>query len=424
MTTIPPAARDAPNRAACAESRFDVDAIAAQFPILTERMHGQRLCYLDNAATTQQPNRVIDAVSRFSRESNAAVHRGVHVLSARATEAYEQSRSAAARFLGAKGADEIIFLRGATEAINMLAFTLGERLSPGDEIIVTLMEHHSNLLPWQETCRRTCARLRVIPLDEHGDLRLDELDRLLNERTRIVAVTHISNVLGTINPVEEIVRRAKQFDAITVIDGAQAASHLPIDVRAIGCDFYAISGHKMYAPTGIGALFGRRELLHELPPWQTGGSMVERVKIDSATWAAPPARFEAGSPNASGAIGLASAIEFLDEIGFSAIEAHEQALASRAIAELSAMAGVRIHGLPRRRSPVISFTIDGAHPHDVASVLDAKGVAVRAGHHCAQPLTDWLGVAATTRASLGVFNREEDISAFLAAVACAREVLR
>ena len=404
---------------------LDVDAIARQFPILNRRAHGQRLVYLDNAATTQKPQRVIDALCDYYQMSNAGVHRGVHQLSVEATASYEGARGVTARFLGASGPDEIVFVRGVTEAINLLAQTLSEhRLDAGDEVIVSLMEHHSNLIPWQRACARRGATLRVIPLDESGELRLDEYDRLLTERTKIVAVAHVSNVLGTINPIDEIVRRAKSVGAITIIDGAQAASHLPIDVSKLGCDFYAISGHKMYAPTGIGALYGRRELLGDLPPWQTGGSMVERVTIESATWAPAPTRFEAGSPNTAGAVGLAEAIAFLSSMNLDAVAAHEMALANRAIEELGAIDGVTVHGSATSRAPVVAFTIDGVHPHDIATVLDAQGVAVRAGHHCAQPLADWLGVTATTRASFGVYNRHSDVDALLAGVARAVEILR
>ncbi len=398
--------------------------VRSEFPILARPVHGRRLVYLDNAATTQKPVAVIDAVRRFYEEDNAAVHRAVHALGERATHAVEGARRTVARFLGSNDPDEVVFVRGVTEAMNLLAFSLGPTLNPGDEVVAPLSEHHSNFLPWREACRRSGATFIVAPLAVDGAIDLDALGSLINDRTRIVAFAHVSNVLGTVAPVQRIVEMAHRDGAIAVVDGAQAACHTPIDVKALGCDYYAISGHKMYAPTGIGAVWGRRERWAAMAPWQTGGSMVERVSIDDVRWASAPARFEAGSPNAAGAVGLAAAAAWLGEIGVERIAAHEAALADRAIELLEAIPGVRTHGPREHRAPVVSFTADGVHPHDLATVLDGEGVAVRAGHHCAQPLADWLGVAATTRASFGVYNNMEDAGALAAAARRAVEMLR
>ena len=404
---------------------LDHAAIAADFPILDRPVHGRRLVYLDNAATTQKPRRVIDAITRFYEETNGPVHRAVHELGGRSTEAYEDARRTVARFMGASGADEIVFVRGVTEAMNLLAFSLVETaLGPGDEVLAPLSEHHSNLLPWRQACRRSGATLRVIPLTATGEIDLGAFDSMLGERTRVVTVAHVSNVLGAVNPVEEIIRRARRVGAITVVDGAQAACHTPIGVAALGCDFYAISGHKMYAPTGIGAIYGSRARWEALPPWQSGGSMVERVSLEDVSWARAPMRFEAGSPNAAGAVGLAAAVGWLDAVGLDRIAAHENAVARRALDGLRAIDGVTVHGPIEGRAPVISFTIEGAHPHDVATILDGDGVAVRAGHHCAQPLTEWLGVSATTRASFGVYNNLDDAEALLGGVRHAMDLLR
>jgi len=409
---------------AAVATALDPVAVAAEFPILSRRVHGARLAYLDNAATTQKPRVVIDAVRRFYEEDNAAVHRAVHTLGGRATDAVESARRAVARFLHAEDSDEIVFVRGVTEAMNLLAFSLGASLTTGDEVIVPLSEHHSNLLPWREACRRSGATLRFAALTDDGAIDLPAFDALLTERTRIVSLAHVTNVLGTINPVRDVVARARAVGAIAIVDGAQSACHLPIDVGRIGCDFYAISGHKMYAPTGVGAVFGRRERWKDMLPWQTGGSTVERVTLDEVRWADPPARFEAGSPNAAGIVGLAAAIDWLRGVGLECIAAHESALAQRAHEGLSALPGVRVPGPGAGRAPVLAFIAEGVHPHDLATLLDGVGVAVRAGHHCAQPLADWLGVPATTRASFAAYNTAEDADALVAGVARALEMLR
>lgn len=398
--------------------------VRAEYPILAQAVHGRRLVYIDNAATTQKPLVVLDAVQRYYKEDNAAVHRAVHTLGERATNAVESARRDTARFLGSDDPDELVFVRGVTEAINLLAFSLGASLKPGDEVVAPLSEHHSNFLPWRESCRRSGATFRVAPLESDGSVDVAALEHMLHERTRIVAFAHVSNVLGTIAPVKDICAMARRVGAITVVDGAQSACHTPIDVRDLGCDFYAISGHKMYAPTGIGVVWGRRELWSRMPPWQTGGSMVERASVEDVRWAPAPARFEAGSPNAAGAVGLAAAMQWLGEIGIERIAAHESVVADHALRLLEAIPGVRVFGPRAGCAPVISFSVEGAHPHDLATILDGDGVAVRAGHHCAQPLADWLGVPATTRASFGVYNTIEDAEALAAAVRRAAEMLR
>ncbi len=392
-------------------SPIDPSKVRAEFPIYSNTAADRPFVYLDSAATAHKPCCVIDAVADFYSLHNASVHRGVYELSIRATEMYEQARAAVAHFLNANRSEEIVFVRGVTEAMNLLASSLGQQLKPGDEVIVTVMEHHSNLIPWQEMCRQRGATLRAVDIDERGELNMDEYTSLLNDRTRIVAFTHISNVLGTVNPINEMVRLAQQVGAITVIDGAQAACHLPIDVQDIGCDYYAISGHKMYGPTGIGALYGKYDQLCKLPPYQTGGSMIESVSIESATWAKPPARFEAGTPNIAGAIGLAAAVDFLTSMGIERAKKHEDRLCKQLISTLSEIDGVRVLGDAPDRAPVVSFIVDRVHPHDLATILDGTGVAVRAGHHCCQPLMHRLGTTATTRASLGVYNQAKDIDA-------------
>ncbi|RMH30574.1 MAG: SufS family cysteine desulfurase [Planctomycetota bacterium] len=413
----------APPTPAPAAGRGALD-VRAEFPILAQRVNGARLVYLDNAATTQKPRSVIDAVRRFYEEDNAPVHRAVHTLGERATAAVEGARRVVARFLGAESPDEIVFLRGVTEAMNLLAFTLGESLGPGDEVVVPLSEHHSNLLPWREMCRRRGATLRLTPLAQDGSIDMPALESIVTGRTRIVSVAHVTNVMGVVNPVREVCALARRAGAVSVVDGAQAACHMPIDVQAIGCDFYAISGHKMYAPTGIGAVFGRRARWAQAPPWQTGGSTVERVSTDDVRYAEAPARFEAGSPNAAGIVGLAAAVRWLEGVGIDRIAERESAAAARAREGLASLPGVRVFGPSEGSAPVIAFDAAGAHPHDLATLLDGFGVAVRAGHHCAQPLADWLGVPATTRASFAAYNTVEDADALVEGVGRALETLR
>jgi cysteine desulfurase/selenocysteine lyase len=403
---------------------LDVEAIRADFPALSQSVHGRPLVYLDSAATSQKPRAVIDAVARFYSEDNANVHRGVHELSERATAAFEAAREKVRRFLGAAHAREIVFLRGTTEAINLVAHSFGRaRVGPGDEVLVTALEHHSNLVPWQLLCAERGAVLRVADIDERGEVRLDELERLLGPRTRLLAVAHVSNALGTINPIRAIVERAHARGVPVLVDGAQAVAHFPVDVRELGCDFYAFSGHKMYGPMGIGVLYGRAEILEALPPWQSGGEMVSEVWFERATWQPPPHKFEAGTPDVAGAIGLGAAIDYLGRLDRAAVLAHERALLARGRAALEQIPGLRLLGGARESSSVLSFSLGKLHPHDVGTVLDLEGVAVRTGHLCALPLLRLLGLSSTVRASLAVYNRALDIDALISALHKAREAL-
>jgi len=400
---------------------LDVARVRADFPALHQQVNGRPLVYLDNAATTQKPQPVLDALLGFYRRDCANVHRGVHALSQRATDAYEGARETVARFLNARPR-EIVFTRGTTEAINLVAYSYGSRLLPGDEILITELEHHSNIVPWQMLAERTGARLRVAPIDDRGEIILEEFQRLLGPRTRIVAVAHVSNALGTVNPVEEICRLAHTYGARVLVDGAQAVPHLAVDVRALDCDFYAFSGHKIYGPTGVGVLFGRWELLEAMPPYQGGGDMIRSVTFEKTLYNDPPYRFEAGTPHIAGAIGLAAAIEYVTRLGLEEIRRHEQQLLEAATRALEEIPGVRIVGTAAHKAAVVSFVLDGVHPHDVATVLDHEGVAVRAGHHCAQPLMERFGLPATTRASFALYNTLEEVDALARAVRRAREL--
>ena len=405
------------------EGRGGVAARRRDFPLLDERFHGKPLVYLDNAATTQKPRVVLDRLARFYEHENANVQRGVYALGERATAEYEAARATVQRFINAPSPREIVFVRGTTEAINLVASSWGRsRLRAGDEIVASELEHHSNIVPWQIACEQAGASLRAIPIDRAGDLRLDDYERLLGDRTRLVAIAHVSNAIGTVNPVGEIVRLAHARGIPVLLDGAQAVAHGGVDVRDLDCDFYAFSGHKLFGPMGIGVLYGRAALLDALPPYQTGGGMIRSVTLARTTWADVPARFEAGTPNAGGAVALGCAIDYLTAVGLDAVASHEQQLLDYAVAALSGVRGVRIVGAPARRASILSFVVDGVHPHDVATLLDREGVAVRAGHHCCQPLMARLGLAATVRASLALYNTREDIDALVAAVARAREV--
>ncbi len=397
--------------------------LAADFPILSRPVNGRRLAYLDNGATTQKPDAVIEAERRFYRESNANIHRGVHWLSQHATELYDAARASVQRFLNAPSADEIVFTRGTTEAINLVAQSWGRpRLTAGDEILITHMEHHSNIVPWQLLCEQTGAVLKVAAVDDKGELDLATFNALLGERTRLVAITHVSNALGTITPVAELTAKAHAAGAIVLIDGAQAVAHTKVDVQAIGCDFYAFSGHKLYAPTGIGALYGRARLLQHMPPWQGGGDMIRTVVFERTTFAPPPQRFEAGTPNIAGAIGLAAAIDYVGRVGLERIAAHEHALLLRATAALGDIPGLRIVGTARHKAGIVSFLVDGIHPHDLGTILDSEGVAIRAGHHCAMPLMARLGIPGTARASFAMYNDFADIDALVAAIRKAQDM--
>jgi cysteine desulfurase/selenocysteine lyase len=390
----------------------DVTRLRKDFPILDQEVNGHPLVYLDNAATAQKPRSVIDAVRHHYERDNANIHRGVHALAQRSTRAYEDARAKVARFLGATEAREIVFTRGTTEAINLVAQAFGPTvLGAGDEVLVTGMEHHSNIVPWQLVCERTGAKLVAAPIDDRGQLDLDGFRERLSSRTKIAAFVHVSNALGTINPVEEMVALARDAGARTVVDGAQAAPHLALDVAGLGCDFYAISGHKMFGPTGIGALYGRAELLEAMPPWQGGGEMILTVTFEGSEWAEIPHKFEAGTPNVAGAVGLGATVEYLEAIGMDHIAAWEHELLAHGTELLAAIPEVRPIGTAEHKAGVLSFVLEGVHSHDVGTILDLEGIAVRTGHHCAQPVMDRFGVPATTRASLAFYNTKEELDA-------------
>jgi cysteine desulfurase/selenocysteine lyase len=404
---------------------FDVEKIRRDFPILRQKINGNPLVYLDNAASTQKPLAVIDAIRDLYTSDYANIHRGVHELSQRATQRYEDSRAAIQRFIHAADSREIIFVRGATEGINLVAGTWGRRnVGPGDEIVLSALEHHSNIVPWQLLAEEKGARIRVAPINDEGELLLDEFEKLLNPRTRLVAVNHISNALGTINPIARMTELAHAHGAVVLVDGAQAVPHMRVDVGASGCDFYTFSGHKMYGPTGIGVLWGRLDLLEEMPPYQGGGDMISSVTFERTTYNSLPWKFEAGTPNIEGSIGLAAAVDYLDELGIENVEAYEAGLLAYGTARLSEIPGLRILGTAREKAAVLSFVLDGVHPHDVGTILDRYGIAVRTGHHCAQPLMDRFGVPATTRASLAFYNTRDEIDSLVAGMEKVKEIFR
>ncbi len=405
-----------------ATQTLDVDAIRAQFPILSREVHGKPLIYLDNAASTQRPDAVVDAVADFYRTSNSNVHRGVHTLSQEATQQFEDARATMAAFLGCDS-NEIVFTRGTTEAINLVASSYGgANVSAGDEVLITWMEHHANIVPWQLLCERVGATLKVAPIDDDGALDMEALAGLIGPKTKVVACAHISNALGTVNDVRAVADLAHAVGAVLVVDGAQGAPHGPVDVRALGADFYAISGHKMYGPTGIGALYGRKDLLDAMPPWQGGGDMIRSVTFEKTTYNDAPFRFEAGTPNIAGAIGLGAAARWMDALGREAIAAYEADLLAYGSEALGQIEGLRMVGTAPQKAGVLGFVLEGIHPHDIGTILDREGVAVRTGHHCAQPVMERFGVPATSRASLGVYNNRADIDALVAALHAVREV--
>lgn len=405
------------------DTAFDVDGIRRDFPILHQHVHGKPLAYLDNAATTQKPNQVIEALTHYYSSDNANIHRGVHQLAERATRHYEESRIKAQRWINATDAREIIFVRGATEGINLVAQTFGRaNVQSGDEVIISGLEHHSNIVPWQILCEEKKARLRVIPINDRGEILIDAFRELLNERTRLVAIGHISNALGTINPIREVIQLAHASNAPVLIDGAQAVPHLKVDVQTLDCDFYAFSGHKMYGPTGLGILYGKKKLLEAMPPYQGGGDMIRSVTFEKTLYNDLPYKFEAGTPDIAGVIGLGAAIDYLDQIGIENIAAYETELLSYAEERISRIKGVRIIGTATKKASVISFVIDGIHPHDVGTILDREGIAVRTGHHCAQPVMDRFGIPATTRASLAFYNTSEEIDRLVAGIAKVKEL--
>jgi cysteine desulfurase/selenocysteine lyase len=402
---------------------FDVDKIREDFPVLKQRIHGKPLVYLDSAATAQKPFAVIDAIRKFHEVDCANIHRGVHELSQRSTAAYEETRIKAKRFLNARAKNELIFVRGTTEGINLVASSWGRKnVKAGDEIVISTLEHHSNIVPWQMLCEEKGARLRVIPVDDRGELLLDEYEKLLGPRTRMVAVGHVSNALGTINPVRQIVEMAHRAGALALIDGAQAAPHMKIDVQALDADFYAFSGHKVIGPTGIGILYGKARLLNAMPPYQGGGDMIKSVTFEKTIYADLPYKFEAGTPNIAGGIGLGAAFDYVTRIGLDKIAAYEHELLVYGAEALSRIPGLRIIGTAREKAAVLSFVIDGIHPHDIGTVLDRQGIAVRTGHHCAQPVMDRFGVPATTRASLAFYNTFAEIDALAAGLGKVKEI--
>lgn len=392
------------------------------FPILQRPIRNRRLAYLDNGATTQKPQQVIDALETFYSQSNANIHRGVHWLSQHSTDLYEQARVKVQKLLNARDSQEIVFTRGTTESINLIAQTWGNSLQPGDEILITDMEHHSNIVPWQLLCERTGAVLRHAAINQAGELDLGDFKSKLNEKTRLVGVVHVSNALGTVNPIAEICKLARLAGALVLIDGAQAVAHTKVDVQALDCDFYAFSGHKIYAPTGIGALYVKADILANLPPWQGGGDMIRTVSFEGSTWAEGPQKLEAGTPNIGGSIALGAAIDYVLSIGLDKIAAHEHALLADATARMTAISGVRIVGTAPEKAGILSFLIDDIHPHDLGTILDTEGVAIRAGHHCAMPLMTCFGIPGTARASFAMYNNTADIDALIAGVLKAKKL--
>ena len=408
---------------ASASRSFDAERVRRDFPILAQHVNGRPLVYLDNAASGQRPLAVLRAVEHYETHTHANVHRGVHALSQAATDAFEGARERARRFINARSSREIVFVRGTTEGINLVAQSFGRsRLGKGDEILISALEHHANIVPWQMLCEQTGCTLKVAPINRRGEVELEPLLGLLTGRTRLVAVAHVSNALGTVVPVERIVQAAHSCGALVLIDGAQAVAHSPIDVRALGCDFYAFSGHKLYGPTGIGVLYGREELLEEMPPWQGGGEMIRTVSFERTTYNELPWKFEAGTPNISGAVGLAAAMDYLEGLGLEALAAHERHLLAQATAAIERLPGIEIIGTAAHKAAVLSFTMRGCHPHDLGTILDSQGVAIRTGHHCAMPVMTFFDIPATARASFGCYNTEADVAALVAALEKAREV--
>jgi len=421
MSTVAKIPRTA---AKAAVNEFDVEKIRRDFPILHQSVHGKPLVYLDNAATTQKPLAVIEAIEHYYRRDNSNIHRGVHALSERATEQYEKTRTAVQRFLNARDNKEIIFTRGTTESINLVAQAYGRKhVGAGDEVLITAMEHHSNIVPWQILCEDTGAKLRVAPINDRGELQLQEFERLLGARTRFVAVSHLSNALGTINPLREMIRMAHARNIPVLVDGAQAAPRMTVDVQSLDCDFYAISGHKMYAPTGIGMLYGKAALLEAMPPYQGGGDMIASVTFEKTIYNRLPYKFEAGTPNIADTIALGAAIEYLERLGLDRIERHEHDLLAYATKAVEKIPGLTIVGTAKHKAGVLSFTMDNIHPHDIGTILDREGIAVRTGHHCAQPVMQRFGIPATVRASFGLYNTRQEVDALVKGIHKVNEVL-
>ena len=403
---------------------FDIERVRADFPILHQEVNGRPLVYLDNGATTQKPVPVIETLERYYYLNNANVHRGLHELSERATQSYEAAREKVRKFLYADDVKEIVFVRGTTEAINLIAQSYGRaNIGESDEILITEMEHHSNIVPWQMLCEQTGAVLKVVPINEQGDMNLDDFDRLLTERTRLFSVTHVANSLGTINPLKKLIRQAHDIGAVVVVDGAQAVAHIQVDVKELDCDFYAFSGHKLYGPTGIGILYGKESLLDEMPPYQGGGEMIERVTFEKTTYNKLPYKFEAGTPNIAGAIGLGAAVDYLKTMGLGAVSAHERSVLQYATHRAQEIEGLRIIGSADLKCSILSFVIDGTHPADIGTIVNQYGVAIRAGHHCAMPVMQHFGIPGTARASIGMYNTRDEVDMFIDAVAGAKRML-
>ena len=424
MTTaakIPSPESSSQNRSS--SSGFDVERIRRDFPILARDVRGKKLVYLDNAATSQKPRAVIDAITRYYEQENANIHRGVHFLSELATSKHDRARQAVRGFINAADVKELIFVRGTTEAINLVAQTYGRvHVGSGDEVLITAMEHHSNIVPWQILCDEKGAKLRVAPINDAGEINLDEFARLLGPRTKLVAVAHVSNALGTVNPLSQIIELAHKKNIPVLVDGAQAVPHMKVDVRALDCDFYTLSSHKMFGPMGIGVLYGKADLLEAMPPYQGGGDMISSVTFDKTTYNKLPFKFEAGTPDVAGAIGLGAAIDYLNAIGTDKIAAYEHEVVSYAVEKLSALSGVRLIGTAKERAGVISFVIENVHPHDVGTILDQEGVAIRTGHHCAQPIMQRFGIPATARASFAFYNTKEEVDALVNGITKVQEV--
>ena len=418
-----PAANTALRPQSAVQPDFDVHKVRADFPILARKIHNKPLVYLDNAATTQKPQAVVDSLIYYYTAQNSNIHRGVHTLSEEATASYEESRATVQRFLNAADPREIIFVRGATEGINLVAQTWGRaNIRSGDEIVISAMEHHSNIVPWQILCEQQGANLRVAPVNDAGELLLDEFEKLLGPKTKLVAMSHVSNALGTVNPVRKIVEAARRVNARVLLDGAQAVPHMPVDLHVIGCDFYAFSGHKIYGPTGIGILYGKAELLEAMPPYQGGGDMISSVTFEKTLYNRLPYKFEAGTPHVSGAIGLGAALDYVNSVGLDRIARHEKQVLAYGTKRLLQIPGLRLIGTAKEKEGILSFVLEGIHPHDVGTILDQEGIAIRTGHHCAQPLMERFGVPATARASLALYNTVEEMDALARGIEKVREV--
>jgi cysteine desulfurase/selenocysteine lyase len=406
-------------------STFDIEKVRREFPILHQKVNGKPLVYLDNAATAQKPESVLRALDKYYREYNSNIHRGVHYLSERATQAYEQARGAAQRFINAGDPNEVIFVRGTTEAINLVAQTWGRKhMGAGDEIIISAIEHHSGIVPWQMLCEEKGAQMRVIPINDNGELLLEEYEKLLGPKTKFVSVVHVSNALGTINPVRQIIEMAHRHNVPVMLDGAQAAPHVKVDISALDCDFYAFSSHKLYGPTGVGVLYGKAKLLDAMPPYQSGGDMISSVTFEKTVYNKLPYKFEAGTPNIAGGIGLGAAIQYLNQFDWEQVEQHERDVLAYATERISAVPGLRLIGTAREKTAVLSFVIDGIHPHDVGTILDQEGIAIRTGHHCAQPVMERFGIPGTARASFGLYNTRADVDALVAGLHKVLEVFQ